>query len=72
MYNFLSIIFNSNNSNEQIQFSDTDTLFYLKLILNKSEAWSYEKEWRLVANLQSKTEQFTQNVFKNVNLKRSF
>lgn len=59
MYNFLSIIFNSNNSNKQIKYFDTDTLFYLKLILNKSEAWSYEKEWRLVANLQSKTEQFT-------------
>ena len=59
MYNFLSIIFNSNNSNDQIKYFDTDTLFYLRLILNKSEAWSYEKEWRLVANLQSKTEQFT-------------
>lgn len=59
MYNFLSIIFNPNNTNEQIKYFDTDTLFYLKLMLNKSEAWSYEKEWRLVANLQLKTEQFT-------------
>jgi hypothetical protein len=55
MYNILSSIFTS----EEIKYFNNDTLFYLKLILNKSKEWEYEKEWRLMANFQLKTEQLT-------------
>lgn len=55
MYNILSSIFIS----EEIKYFNNDTLFYLKLILNKSKEWEYEKEWRLIANFQLETEQLT-------------
>lgn len=56
MYNILNDIFSSNETESEVKYFDYDTLFSLKLILNKNDVWNNEKEWRLIANLNSKTE----------------
>lgn len=43
-------------SSEKVSYFDHDKLFALRLILNKSKDWEYEKEWRLVANIKSEIE----------------
>lgn len=59
MYNMLSNIFILEKSEERIKYFNNDILLPLKLILNKSDVWKNEAEWRLIANLQLETKQFT-------------